>query len=131
MSTGTALPCPYCWCNASPKYVDVFLGTFMIIKTIGVNYNRRFNLGNFEYVELSCHIWARISDYEDEVVCTEILQSHAPSAVRNEFIKVKSGSEPVEIFSVNTKTPPEQAEQEDFEDFLPTATVYRQEYEND
>lgn len=97
----------------------------MIIKTIAVSYSRRFNLENYNSVELSTSLWARISDHEDEDVCVQILQDKARESVRNEYIKVKNGSEPVELFSVNTKTPTESEEDDNFEDYLLPPTVYR------
>jgi hypothetical protein len=95
----------------------------MLIRTIAVSYSRRFNLENYNSVELSTSMWARISDYEDEDVCCQILQDKCRESVRAEYIKVKNGSEPVEIFSVNTKTPNESEEDDNFEDYLLPPTI--------
>ncbi|MEY3870075.1 MAG: hypothetical protein RLZZ338_3966 [Cyanobacteriota bacterium] len=97
----------------------------MLIRTIAVSYSRRFNLENYNSVELSTSMWARISDYEDEDMCCQILQDKCRESVRAEYIKVKNGSAPVEIFSVNTKTPTESEEEDNFEDYLLPPTVHR------
>jgi hypothetical protein len=96
----------------------------MIVKTIGVSYTRKFNLGGYEHVELSCSMWARLSNYEDEIACTEILQDHVREAVRSEYYKVRNGSEPVEVFRVNTDIDNKPENDEDFETYLPEPDVY-------
>ena len=73
----------------------------MEIKTIAVSYNRKFNLGNFNSVDLSCSLWAQIVAEEDEDVCVQILQDKCRKHVRTEYHKAKKGSQPVELFSVN------------------------------
>jgi hypothetical protein len=103
----------------------------MNIKTIGVTYTRRFNLGNFESAELSCSMWARISDYEDEITCTQILWDHARESVREEYIKIRNGSQPVEVIQVNTDVDRKPENEEDFEYFLPEADVYKKFTKND
>ena len=38
----------------------------MRIKTIAVEYKRKFNLGDFNSAELACHLWADVSEDESE-----------------------------------------------------------------
>ena len=73
----------------------------MQIKTIAVSYSRKFNLGDFNSVDLSCSLWAQIAAEEDEDACTQILQNKCREHVRTEYYKAKNGSQPVELFPVN------------------------------
>lgn len=73
----------------------------MEIKTIAVSYNRKFNLGNFNSVDLSCSLWAQIVAEEDEDSCVQILQDKCREHVRAEYHKAKNGSLPVELFPIN------------------------------
>lgn len=73
----------------------------MKIRTIAVSYHRKFNLGNFNSVDLSCSLWAQIDGQEDEDACAQILQDKCREHVRNEYYKAKNGSEPTELFRVN------------------------------
>lgn len=73
----------------------------MKITTISFTYNRKFNLGNFNSVELGCSLWAQIDEEEDEDTCIEILKDKCREHVRREFNKAKNGSEPVELYTVN------------------------------
>lgn len=73
----------------------------MKIRTIAVSYQRKFNLGNFNSVDLSCSLWAQIDGEEDEETCIQILQDKCREHVRNEYQKAKKGSLPTELFRVN------------------------------
>ena len=73
----------------------------MKIRTIAVSYTRKFNLQNFNSVDLSCSLWAQIDAQEDEDTCIQILQDKCREHVRNEFHKAKNGSKRVELFQVN------------------------------
>lgn len=73
----------------------------MKIRTIAVSYQRKFNLGNFNSVDLSCSVWAQIDGQEDENVCLQILQDKCREHVRKEYQKAKDGSKPTELFQVN------------------------------
>lgn len=73
----------------------------MKITTIAVSYHRKFNLGNFNSVDLSCSLWAQIDAQEDEDACVQILQSKCREHVRNEYHLAKNGSKATELFRVN------------------------------
>lgn len=73
----------------------------MKITTIAVSYHRKFNLGNFNSVDLSCSLWAQIDQQEDEDTCVQILQDKCREHIRNEYHKAKNGSKPVELFPIN------------------------------
>jgi len=45
----------------------------MIIKTAAVEYRRKFNLGNYESIEISASLWANIQEDEDESAIMEYL----------------------------------------------------------
>lgn len=64
----------------------------MQIRTIAVSYSRKFNLGNFNSVDLSCSLWAQIVAEEDEDACVQILQDKCREHVRSEYRKIKNGS---------------------------------------
>lgn len=73
----------------------------MKITTIAISYHRKFNLGNFNSVDLSCSLWAQIDAQEDEDACVQILQSKCREHVRNEYYLAKNGSKASELFRVN------------------------------
>ena len=73
----------------------------MQIKTIAVSYSRKFNLGNFNSVDLSCSLWAQIVAEEDEDACVQILQNKCREHIRVEYYKAKNGCSPTELFRVN------------------------------
>ena len=73
----------------------------MQIRTIAVSYSRKFNLGNFNSVDLSCSLWAQIVAEEDEDACVQILQNKCREHIRGEYYKAKNGCSPTELFRVN------------------------------
>jgi len=73
----------------------------LIIKTIAISYERKFNLEDFNSVTIGCTLWAQIDPSENEDACLLIIQDKCREAVRSEYRKVKKGSEPADIFSVN------------------------------
>lgn len=87
----------------------------MNIRTIAVSYTRKFNLLNFNSVDLSCSLWAQIDPEEDEDCCIAILQDKVREAVRSEYHKVKSNQGPVTTVKVNGAL---------VEDFIPEGEEY-------
>ena len=87
----------------------------MYVTTISVSYSRKFNLGNFNSVDLSCSLWAQIDAEEDEDCCIAILQDKAREAVRSEYRKVTSNQGPVPTVKVNGVL---------VEDFIPEGEEY-------
>jgi hypothetical protein len=87
----------------------------MNIRTIAVTYTRKFNLGNYNSVDLSCSLWAQIDAEEDEDSCIEILQDKVREAVRSEHRKVGSNAPPVPTVKVNGAL---------VEDFIPEGEEY-------
>ena len=87
----------------------------MNIRSIAVAYTRKFNLGNYNSVDLSCSLWAQIDPEEDEDCCIVILQDKAREAVRSEYNKVKSNAPPVATVKVNGEI---------VEDFIPEGEEY-------
>ena len=87
--------------NSAPAIVVGAFILLMKIRTIAVSYTRKFNLQNFNSVDLSCSLWAQIDAMENEDMCIQILQDKCREHVRNEFHKAKNGSKPVELFQVN------------------------------
>lgn len=87
----------------------------MNIRTIAVTYTRKFNLGNYNSVDLSCSLWAQIDAEEDEDCCIEILQDKVREAVRSEYRKTTSNAPPVPTIKVNGTL---------VEDFIPEGEEY-------
>ena len=87
----------------------------MNIRTIAVSYTRKFNLLNFNSVDLSCSLWAQIDPEEDEDCCIAILQDKAREAVRCEYHKVTSNQKAVPTVKVNGTL---------VEDFIPEGEEY-------
>ncbi|MBD2496740.1 hypothetical protein [Nostoc sp. FACHB-280] len=54
----------------------------MEIKTISVTYHRKFNLGDFESVELGCSLWGQIDPEEDADGATQFLFEQAKESVK-------------------------------------------------
>ncbi|XWK89462.1 MAG: hypothetical protein U7127_05190 [Phormidium sp.] len=102
----------------------------MRIKAIGVNYERKFNLGNYNSVVIGCSLWANIDEDEDEDGCIQILQDKCREAVRwrslrlrvSEYRKAKD-TKPAETFRVNV------GHQEIDSEFIPEGNQYRIDYE--
>jgi len=57
----------------------------MHIKTIGVAYSRKFNLENYNSLELKTELWANIGEDEDEDACTNLLHDKCRESVRREY----------------------------------------------
>ena len=57
----------------------------MHIKTIAVGYTRKFNLENYNSLELKTELWASIDEEEDEEACMNILHDKCRESVRREY----------------------------------------------
>lgn len=75
----------------------------MHIKTIAVGYSRKFNLENYNSLELYTHLWAAIAEDEDEEACMNILHDKCRESVRREYLKFVNKSKPVPTFTINSK----------------------------
>ncbi|MDB9487564.1 hypothetical protein PN492_13570 [Dolichospermum circinale CS-537/01] len=74
----------------------------MRIKTIAVGYTRKFNLENYNSLELHTHLWASIGEDENEEACIEILHDKCRESVRREYLKYVNKSKPVPTFTINS-----------------------------
>ncbi|MCG6138453.1 MAG: hypothetical protein MET45_28160 [Nostoc sp. LLA-1] len=54
----------------------------MEIKTISVTYHRKFNLGDYESLELGYSLWAQIDPEEDAEGATQFLYMQAKASVK-------------------------------------------------
>ncbi|MBE9053947.1 hypothetical protein IQ243_26820 [Nostocales cyanobacterium LEGE 11386] len=54
----------------------------MEVKTISVTYHRKFNLGDYESLELGCSLWAQIDPEEDAEGATQFLYMQAKASVK-------------------------------------------------
>ncbi|RCJ18458.1 hypothetical protein A6770_33010 [Nostoc minutum NIES-26] len=54
----------------------------MEIKTISVTYQRKFNLGDYESLEIGCSLWGQIDPEEDPEGATQFLYQQAKTAVK-------------------------------------------------
>ncbi|MFW9259775.1 hypothetical protein [Nostoc sp. CALU 546] len=55
----------------------------MKIGTVSVSYSRKFNLGNYESIELGCSLWAQVEDEEDADGVVQFLYHQAKAAVKD------------------------------------------------
>jgi nitrogen regulatory protein PII-like uncharacterized protein len=58
----------------------------MHIKTIAVGYTRKFNLQDYNSLELKTELWASIDEEEDEEACMNILHDKCRESVRREYL---------------------------------------------
>lgn len=80
----------------------------MQINTVGVEYRRKFNLGNYESLELGISLYAKVDPDEDSEAVTEFLWQQAKASVKagatpilknvnyQAQVQYKSGGLPVE-----------------------------------
>ncbi|QLE45202.1 hypothetical protein FD723_33305 (plasmid) [Nostoc sp. C052] len=65
----------------------------MEIKTIAVTYTRKFNLGDYESLELTCSLWGQIDPKEEDAQgTTQFLFQQAKDSVKEAAIPVIKAS---------------------------------------
>jgi hypothetical protein len=65
----------------------------MEIKTISVTYSRKFNLGDYESLELSCSLWGQIDPAEEDAEgATQFLFQQAKASVKEAALPVLQAS---------------------------------------
>ena len=62
----------------------------MKIGTVSINYSRKFNLGNYESLEVGCSLWAQVEDASGVV---QFLYHQAKAAVKEAAMPVIKASE--------------------------------------
>ncbi|BAZ71006.1 hypothetical protein NIES4106_58030 (plasmid) [Fischerella sp. NIES-4106] len=86
--------------------------------TVSISYSRKFNLGDYESIELGCSLWAQVDEDEDSQRVSEFLYLQAKQAVKQAAIPVLKGSEYQQIKLKQQKRfmnkPIEEIEQEEF-----------------
>ncbi|MBE8969113.1 hypothetical protein IQ277_23680 [Nostocales cyanobacterium LEGE 12452] len=65
----------------------------MKIGTVSINYSRKFNLGNYESIELGCSLWAQVEDEEDADGVVQLLYHQAKAAVKEAAMPVIKANE--------------------------------------
>ncbi|WP_152592065.1 hypothetical protein [Nostoc sphaeroides] len=65
----------------------------MKFTTVSVSYSRKFNLGNFESLDLGCSLWAQVEDGEDADGITQFLYQQAKTSVKLAAMPVLKASE--------------------------------------
>jgi hypothetical protein len=65
----------------------------MKIGTVSVSYSRKFNLGNYESLELGCSLWAQVEDEEDAEGVVQFLYHQAKAAVKEAAMPVIKANE--------------------------------------
>ncbi|ODH02953.1 hypothetical protein A4S05_21695 [Nostoc sp. KVJ20] len=65
----------------------------MKIGTVSINYSRKFNLGNYESIELGCSLWAQVEDEEDASGVVQFLYHQAKAAVKEAAMPVIKANE--------------------------------------
>lgn len=61
--------------------------------TVSVSYSRKFNLGDYESLELGCSLWAQVEDGEDADGVTQFLYLQAKTSVKQAAMPVLKASE--------------------------------------
>ncbi len=74
----------------------------MKITTVSISYSRKFNLGNFESIDLGCSLWAQVDEEEEADRVAEFLYLQAKASVKNAAIPVLKASE-YQINKVNSQ----------------------------
>ena len=65
----------------------------MEIKTISVTYSRKFNLGDYESLELSCSLWGQIDPAEEDAEgATQFLFQQAKASIKEAAMPVIKAS---------------------------------------
>ncbi|QLE53830.1 hypothetical protein FD724_38975 (plasmid) [Nostoc sp. C057] len=65
----------------------------MKFTTVSVSYSRKFNLGDYESLELGCSLWAQVEDGEDADGITQFLYHQAKASVKLAAMPVLKASE--------------------------------------
>jgi hypothetical protein len=81
----------------------------MHIKTIAVGYTRKFNLDNYNSLELKTELWASIDENEDEDACMNILHDKCRESVRREYMNYINKKQAT-TFRINVPTDEESDE---------------------
>ncbi|MBD0388127.1 MAG: hypothetical protein ICV54_16860 [Nostoc sp. C3-bin3] len=66
----------------------------MKFTTVSVSYSRKFNLGDYESLELGCSLWAQVEDGEDADGITQFLYQQAKTSVKQAAMPVLSTNRP-------------------------------------
>jgi hypothetical protein len=81
----------------------------MHIKTIAVGYTRKFNLENYNSLELRTELWASIDEEENEEACMNILHDKCRESVRREYMNYINKKQAT-TFRINVPTDEESDE---------------------
>ncbi|MBN3957383.1 hypothetical protein [Nostoc sp. NMS8] len=65
----------------------------MKIGTVSISYSRKFNLGNYESIELGCSLWAQVEDEKDADGVVQFLYYQAKAAVKEAAMPVIKANE--------------------------------------
>jgi hypothetical protein len=65
----------------------------MKIGTVSISYSRKFNLGNYESLEVGCSLWAQVEDEEDASGVVQFLYHQAKAAVKEAAMPVIKANE--------------------------------------
>ncbi|MBD2531923.1 hypothetical protein H6G97_20970 [Nostoc flagelliforme FACHB-838] len=65
----------------------------MKFTTVSVSYSKKFNLGDYESLEVGCSLWAQIEDGEDADGITQFLYQQAKTSVKLAAMPVLKASE--------------------------------------
>lgn len=69
------------------------------VKTVSVEYKRKFNLGDYNSAEIGCTIWADVTDLQPETTLNDVMQGLWEMAKTN----VKSNAVPEKGGATTTK----------------------------
>nr|WP_224095959.1 hypothetical protein [Nostoc sp. MS1] len=90
----------------------------MDIKTISVIYQRKFNLGDYESVEVGCSLWGQIDPEDDAEGATQFLFEQAKAAVKEAAMPlIKSSSHQMHKAQMYKQQTAKQNNNDDLEKF--------------
>ncbi|WP_193199662.1 hypothetical protein [Nostoc sp. MG11] len=65
----------------------------MKISTMSISYSRKFNLGQFESIDIGCSLWAQVEDEENADGVVQFLYHQAKASVKEAAMPVIKANE--------------------------------------
>jgi hypothetical protein len=65
----------------------------MKISTVSISYSRKFNLGQFESIDVGCSLWAQVEEEEDADGVVQFLYHQAKASVKEAAMPVIKANE--------------------------------------
>ena len=65
----------------------------MKVSTVSISYSRKFNLGDFESIDIGCSLWAQVDEDENPDRVTAFLYEQAKASVKEAAMPVIRASQ--------------------------------------